>query len=182
MSDSPDVKAAQEVASFLGTEHFVINFSEEDVSRVLDEVIYTLETPDITTIRASVGMYLISRYVVENTDTTVLLSGEGADELCQGYIYFRDAPTPAAAHEDSIRLLKEIYLFDGLRADRTTAASSLELRVPFLDLQFTNYYLSLDPKLRQPKDGVEKHLLRSAFDKMGVLPENILWRPKEAFR
>ncbi|RZC42584.1 asparagine synthetase [glutamine-hydrolyzing], partial [Asbolus verrucosus] len=181
MSDSPDVIAAKEVADFIGTEHHVITFTEEDVSRVLDDVIYTLETPDITTVRASIGMYLISRYVVENTDTTVLFSGEGADEVCQGYIYFRDAPDAKAAHEDSIRLLKEIYLFDGLRADRTTASSSLELRVPFLDLQFTNYYLSLDSKLRQPKDGVEKFLLRSAFDKTGILPDRILWRHKEAF-
>ncbi|XP_044268366.1 asparagine synthetase [glutamine-hydrolyzing] [Tribolium madens] len=181
MNDSPDVIAAQEVADFIGTEHHVITFSEEDVARVLDDVIYTLETPDITTIRASIPMYLISRYVLENTDTTVLFSGEGADELCQGYIYFRDAPSPQAGHDDSIRLLKEIYLFDGLRGDRTTSASSLELRLPFLDLQFTHYYLSLDPKLRQPKDGVEKFLIRSAFDKTGVLPDRILWRHKEAF-
>lgn len=122
MNDSPDLIAANEVADFLGTEHHEVRFTEEDVAKVLDDVIYTLETPDITTIRASIGMYLISKYVVENTDTTVLLSGEGADELCQGYIYFRDAPSPQAAHEDSLRLLSEIYLFDGLRADRTMAA------------------------------------------------------------
>ena len=182
MSDSPDVRAAREVADFLGTDHHVVTFTEEDVARVLDDVVYSLETPDITTVRASLPMYLLSRYVVENTDTTVLFSGEGADEVCQGYIYFRDAPDPQAAHDDSVRLLREIYLFDGLRADRTTAASKLELRVPFLDLQFTDYYLGLDQKLRQPKDGVEKFMLRKAFDKMGVLPDRILWRHKEAFR
>jgi asparagine synthase (glutamine-hydrolysing) len=144
MSDSPDVRAAQAVADFIGTEHHVVNFTEEDVAGVVDDVIYTLETPDITTIRASIAMYLLSKYVLENTDTTVLFSGEGADEVCQGYIYFRDAPSAKAAHDDSIRLLREIYLFDGLRADRTTSASSLELRLPFLDLQFTDYYLGLD--------------------------------------
>jgi asparagine synthase (glutamine-hydrolysing) len=181
MSDSPDVRAAQAVADFIGTEHHVVNFTEEDVAGVVDDVIYTLETPDITTIRASIAMYLLSKYVLENTDTTVLFSGEGADEVCQGYIYFRDAPSAKAAHDDSIRLLREIYLFDGLRADRTTSASSLELRLPFLDLQFTDYYLGLDPKLRQPRDGVEKFMLRSAFDKAGVLPDHILWRHKEAF-
>lgn len=96
-------------------------------------------------------MYLIARYIKRNTETTVLFSGEGADELAQGYIYFRDAPSSKDAHEESLRLLKDIYLYDGLRADRTTSAHSLELRVPFLDLQFTSYYLSLDPESRQPQ-------------------------------
>lgn len=182
MGDSPDIVAAREVAKYIGTEHHEIIFTEDDVKNVLDQVIYTLETPDITTIRASIGMYLLSKYILENTDTTVLFSGEGADEVAQGYIYFRDAPSADEAHNDSIRLLREIYLFDGLRADRTMASQSLELRVPFLDLQFTNYYLSLPKELRQPKDGVEKYLLRSAFDETDVLPKNILWRHKEAFR
>lgn len=96
-------------------------------------------------------MFLISRYIKNNTETTVIFSGEGADELAQGYIYFRDAPSAFDGHTESLRLLKDIYLYDGLRADRTTSAFSLELRVPFLDLQFTNYYLSLDPSLRQPQ-------------------------------
>ncbi|CAH1099767.1 unnamed protein product [Psylliodes chrysocephalus] len=181
MGDSPDLRAARLVAKHIGTDHHEITFTEEDVANVLDDVIYTLETPDITTIRASLPMYLLSKYVVENTNTTVLLSGEGADEVAQGYIYFRDAPTAQAAHEDSLRLLREIYMFDGLRADRTTASQSLELRVPFLDLQFTNYYLNLDQKLKQPKNNIEKHLLRSAFDGTDLLPHDILWRPKEAF-
>lgn len=124
---------------------------------------------------------LISRYIKRNTETTVIFSGEGADELAQGYIYFRDAPGSLEAHEESIRLLRDIYLYDGLRADRTTSAFSLELRVPFLDLQFTHYYLSLDAGLRQPQGGVEKHLLRAAFADSGLLPANILWRHKEAF-
>ncbi|KAJ8967850.1 hypothetical protein NQ317_002180 [Molorchus minor] len=158
MGDSPDLRAARIVAEYIGTEHHEVNFTEEDVAKVLDDVIYTLETPDITTIRASIPMYIIAKYILDNTETTVLFSGEGADEIAQGYIYFRDAPSPQAAHEDSLRLLREIYMFDGLRADRTTAARSLELRVPFLDLQFTNYYLNLSPELKQPKDGIEKYL------------------------
>lgn len=182
MGDSPDILAAREVANFIGTDHHEIIFTEKDVEDVLDDVIYILETPDITTIRASIGMYLISKYIQNNTDTTVIFSGEGADELAQGYIYFRDAPNADAGHEDSLRLLKEIYLFDGLRADRTMASQSLELRVPFLDLQFTNYYLSLPKELRQPKEGIEKYLLRSAFEGTNVLPHKILWRHKEAFR
>lgn len=122
MGDSPDLRAARLVAKYIGTEHHEIMFTEEDVTKVLDDVIYTLETPDITTIRASIPMYLISKYILGNTDTTVLFSGEGADEVAQGYIYFRDAPDVKAAHEDSLRLLREIYMFDGLRADRTMAA------------------------------------------------------------
>ena len=96
-------------------------------------------------------MYLISRYVKNNTDATVIFSGEGSDELTQGYIYFKNAPNAEAAHEESLRLLKDIYLYDGLRADRTTSAFSLELRLPFLDLQFTHYFLSLDAASRQPQ-------------------------------
>ncbi|KAG7197162.1 hypothetical protein KM043_007244 [Ampulex compressa] len=181
MGDSPDILAARQVADYIGTEHHEITFSPQDVIEILDKVIYHLETCDITTVRASIGMYLIARYIQRNTETTVIFSGEGADELAQGYIYFRDAPNSMDAHNESLRLLKDIYLYDGLRADRTTSAFSLELRVPFLDIQFTNYYLSLDAASRQPQAGIEKHLLRSAFDGTGLLPPNILWRHKEAF-
>lgn len=181
MGDSPDLAAARTVADYLGTEHHEVQFDENDVRESLDNVIFHLESFDITTIRASLPMYILSKYVKEKTDTTVIFSGEGADELAQGYIYFRDAPSPSAGHEESLRLLSDIYLYDGLRADRTTSAFSLELRVPFLDIQFTNHYLSIDPKQRQPQNGVEKHLLRSSFAKSGLLPDDILWRHKEAF-
>ncbi|OAD62590.1 Asparagine synthetase [glutamine-hydrolyzing] [Eufriesea mexicana] len=153
MRDSPDIIAARQVAKYIGTEHHEIIFSENDVVDILDKLIYHLETCDITTIRASIGMYLVSRYIKYHTKTTVIFSGEGADELAQGYIYFRDAPNATEAHNESVRLLKNIYLYDALRADRTTSAFSLELRVPFLDIQFTNYYLSLDAASRQPQDG-----------------------------
>lgn len=181
MGDSPDLIAARKVAKHLDTEHHEVLFDENDVRKVLDNVIYHLEQFDITTIRASIPMYLLSKYIKENTDTTVILSGEGADEVAQGYIYFRDAPTPSEAHEESIRLLSDIYLYDGLRADRTVSAFCLELRVPFLDAQFTHHYLSIDPKLRQPQKGVEKHLLRQSFNNTDLLPNEILWRHKEAF-
>lgn len=133
MGDSPDIRAAREVAKFIGTEHHEIIFTEEDVATVLDDVVYHLETPDITTIRASIGMYLIAKYIQENTDTTVVFSGEGADEVAQGYIYFRDAPSAKAGHEESLRLLREIYLFDGLRADRTTSAKRFVLHIFLLN-------------------------------------------------
>lgn len=181
MGDSPDLIAARTVAEHLGTEHHEVIFDENDVRKELDNVIYHLESYDITTNRASIPMYLLSKYIKENTDTTVVFSGEGADEVAQGYIYFRDAPDANAGHKESIRLLSDIYLYDGLRADRTTSAFSLELRVPFLDIQFTNHYLSIDPSMRQPQNGVEKHLLRNSFAGTGLLPDSILFRHKEAF-
>lgn len=179
--DSPDLAAAREMAKHLDTEHHEIKFTPEKGIEAIKNIIYSLESFDITTIRASVGMYMVAKYIKENTDTTVIFSGEGADELCQGYIYFHKAPTPQQAHEESMRLLKDLYLYDVLRADRTTAAHGLELRVPILDKYFTSYILSLPPDMRQPQNGVEKYLLRQSFAGTGLLPDKILWRPKEAF-
>ncbi|XP_058605211.1 asparagine synthetase [glutamine-hydrolyzing]-like [Onychostoma macrolepis] len=179
--DSPDVAAARKVAAYIGSEHHEVSFTPEEGIRALEEVIFHLESYDITTVRASVGMYLISKYVREKTDSVVIFSGEGSDELTQGYIYFHKAPSPKVGAEESVRLLKELYLFDVLRADRTTAAHGLELRVPFLDHRFTAYYLSVPEEMRAPKDGVEKHLLRESFKGMKLIPDEILWRRKEAF-
>ncbi|ELW49151.1 Asparagine synthetase [glutamine-hydrolyzing] [Tupaia chinensis] len=181
MEDSPDLLAARKVANHIGSEHHEVLFNSEEGIQVLDEVIFSLETYDITTVRASVGMYLISKYIRKNTDSVVIFSGEGSDELTQGYIYFHKAPSPDKAEEESERLLKELYLFDVLRADRTTAAHGLELRVPFLDHRFSSYYLSLPPEMRVPKNGIEKHLLRETFEDSNLIPKEILWRPKEAF-
>ncbi|XP_013880727.1 asparagine synthetase [glutamine-hydrolyzing] [Austrofundulus limnaeus] len=179
--DSPDILAARKVAAHIGSEHHEVNFTAEEGIQALKEVIFHLDSYDITTIRASVGMYLVSKYIRTKTDSVVIFSGEGSDELTQGYIYFHKAPSPTAAAEDSVRLLKELYMFDVLRADRTTAAHGLELRVPFLDHRFTAYYLSLPEDMRVPKDGVEKHLLREAFKGLNLIPDEILWRRKEAF-
>lgn len=179
--DSPDIIAARKVAAHIGSEHHEVSFTPEEGIHALEEVIFHLESYDITTVRASVGMYLISKHIREKTDSVVIFSGEGSDELTQGYIYFHKAPSPKAACEESVRLLKELYLFDVLRADRTTAAHGLELRAPFLDHRFTAYYLSLPEEMRGPKDGVEKYLLRDAFRDMNLLPHEILWRRKEAF-
>ncbi|KAG9279601.1 asparagine synthetase glutamine-hydrolyzing-like isoform X1 [Astyanax mexicanus] len=179
--DSPDIAAARKVAAHIGSEHHEVNFTPEEAIKAVEEVIIHLESYDITTVRASVGMYLVSKYIREKTDSVVIFSGEGSDELTQGYIYFHKAPSPKAGAEDSVRLLKELYMFDVLRADRTTAAHGLELRVPFLDHRFTAYYLSLPEEMRAPKDGVEKHLLREAFSGLDLIPDEILWRRKEAF-
>ncbi|XP_036421689.1 asparagine synthetase [glutamine-hydrolyzing]-like [Colossoma macropomum] len=179
--DSPDIAAARKVAAHIGSEHHEVNFTPEEGINALDDVIFHLESYDITTVRASVGMYLISKYIHDKTDSVVIFSGEGSDELTQGYIYFHKAPSPKCAAEESVRLLKELYLFDVLRADRTTAAHGLELRVPFLDHRLTAYYLSLPEEMRTPKDGVEKYLLRDAFKELNLIPDEILWRRKEAF-
>jgi len=181
MEGSPDLIAAKKVSEFLGTEHHEVTMTPEEGIGALDDVIKHLETYDITTIRASVGMYLLSKYIKQKTDTTVILSGEGADEVAQGYIYFHKAPDAEEADKESRRLLDDLYMYDVLRGDRTTAAWGLEIRTPFLDHQFSSYYLSLDKELRVPRNGVEKYLLRSAFDEAGLLPHDILWRPKEAF-
>ncbi|KAM7383762.1 hypothetical protein PAMA_011221 [Pampus argenteus] len=179
--DSPDIIAARKVAAHIGSEHHEVNFTAEEGIQAVEQVILHLESYDITTIRASVGMYLVSEHIKQKTDSVVIFSGEGSDELTQGYIYFHNAPNPKAAAEDGIRLMKELYLFDVLRADRTTAAHGLELRVPFLDHRFTAYYMSLPEGMRVPKNGVEKHLLRESFKGLNLIPDDILWRRKEAF-
>ena len=181
MEDSPDLKAARTLAEYLGTEHHEVRLTPDEGFAALREVIQSLESFDTIVIRVSVAIYLVCKYIKENTDTTVLFSGEGSDELCQGYGYFHKAPTAADADSESRRILHDLYLYDNLRIDRTTAAHGLEVRVPFLDKFFTSYYLSLPPEKRQPQDGVEKHLLRSAFAGTGLLPDEILWRLKEGF-
>lgn len=181
-NESPDVLAARKVAQHLGTEHHEVIFSPEDAINNIRNVIRALESYDITTIRASIGMYLLSKYIREKTDTVVIFSGEGSDEVCQGYIYFYKAPNPQAGHDESLRLCNDLYLYDVCRADRTTAAHGLELRVPFLDHFFTSYYFSIDPNERYIRDSrCEKYLIRKAFDDTNVIPQDILWRPKEAF-
>ena len=180
---SPDVEKARLVADMLQTEHHEVLITPQQALDALPDVNYALECYDITTNRASTPMYLLAEYIRKNTNTVVIFSGEGSDELTQGYIYFHKSPTANAAHEEAKRLLRELYLYDNLRADRTIAAHGLELRVPFLDKAFTSYYLSIDKEMVRPKNGVEKFLLRSSFEGQlqGLLPDEVLWRPKEAF-
>lgn len=180
--ESPDILAARKVANHLNTEHHEIIFTPQDAINSIRDVIKALESFDVTTIRASIGMYLISKYIKENTDTVVIFSGEGSDEVCQGYIYFYKAPNETESHEESIRICNDLYMYDVCRADRTTAAHGLELRVPFLDHFFSSYYLSIPGKDRIPTtERCEKYLLRKAFDGLDIIPNDILWRPKEAF-
>jgi len=181
LEESPDVVAARKVAAHLGSEHHEVNFTPEEGFAAVKNVIRHLESFDVTTVRASTPMYLLAKYIGEKTDTIVVMSGEGADELAQGYIYFHKQPSLEEGHEESVRLMKDLYMYDVLRTDRTTAAHGLEVRAPFLDHAFTSYYLSLPAELRRPHRGIEKELLRSAFSDADLIPSEILWRPKEAF-
>jgi asparagine synthase (glutamine-hydrolysing) len=145
----------------------------------LDEVVFALETYDITTIRASIGMYLLSKYIHENTDIKVLLTGEVSDELF-GYKYTDFAPDPNAFQAESIKRVEELYMYDVLRADRCLAANSLEARVPFADLDFASYVLRIPPIFKMNNYNMGKFLLRKAFEG-DYLPESILYRDKAAF-
>lgn len=177
---SPDLLAARLVAEYLQSNHHEIVITTDDILHALPDVIYADETYDITTIRASIPMYLISKYIRENTDIKVIFSGEGADELFGGYLYFHNAPSYQEFQDETERLLSELYRYDVLRADRTTASWGLELRVPFLDADLLQYVAGIDPQHKMPsKHGIEKAILRHAFD--GYLPESILYRQKEAF-
>lgn len=186
MDGSTDLEYARKVASFLGTKHTEVKFSVEQGLNIIPEVIKTLATYDITTIRASVGMYLLSKYISKNTTDKVIFSGEGSDEIFEGYLYFHNAPNEIEAENDSLRLIKELHIYDVLRADRCISSNGLEPRVPFLDKDVVDLSLSLQAKEKWPKytkdslgKSIEKYLLRKAFE--GCLPDEIIWRQKEAF-
>lgn len=146
----------------------------------IDQTIYAIESYDITTVRASVWQFLLGEYIAEHSDVKVLLCGELSDELMSGYKYFHKAPDAESMHTENIRLVQDVHKYDGLRTDRTMAFHGLEVRLPFADVKFIDYILSLDPRIRMPKDGVEKYLFRQAFDATDLLPKEILWRSKEA--
>ena len=178
MKGSQDLKYARLVADYLGTNHTEVLFSPEEGFAAIPEVIRDLESYDITTVRASVGMWLLAKYISQNTDDVVLLSGEGADELFCGYLYFHYAPDSDELEKESLRLVQELYLYDVLRADRCVSSHGLELRVPFLDKSLVKFCLSLSGELRKPVAGMEKSLLRESFKK-GYLPEEVLNRRKD---
>lgn len=183
MAGSTDLAAARKVAQFLGTDHHEVIFTEETAIQAIHPVITALESWDTTTIRASIGMYLLAQYIKQKTpNVKVVLSGEGADEVCQGYLYFHLQPSVEEGHKESVRLLRELIYFDVLRADRCISAHGLELRVPFLDKKFVDGYMSIPPKLRSPdKVKGEKWLVREAFASENLLPAEILWRRKDGF-
>ncbi len=178
--DAIDLKYAKQVADYIGSDHREIIITKEDVLSALEQVVYLLGTFDITTIRASMGMYLICKAIHETTDLRVLLTGEISDELF-GYKYTDFAPSAAAFQEESQKRVRELHMYDVLRADRCISVNSLEARVPFGDLDFVKYVLAIDPEMKLNKYGKGKYLLRHAFEDGKYLPEEILWREKAAF-
>lgn len=178
--DAIDLKYAREVADYIGSEHTEVYMTRKQVLSELEHVIEILGTFDITTIRASMGMYLLCKYIHENTDIRVLLTGEISDELF-GYKYTDFAPSAEEFQEESEKRVRELHMYDVLRADRCISSNSLEARVPFGDLDFVKYVLSVNPAKKMNVYGKGKYLLRHAFEEDKYLPEDILMREKAAF-
>ena len=177
--DPIDLKYARQVADFLGSDHTEVHMTPEDVLSSLEEVVRLLGTFDITTVRASIGMYLVCKAIHERTDIRVLLTGEISDELF-GYKYTDFAPSPEAFQAEAEKRIREIHMYDVLRADRCISVNSLEARVPFGDLEFVRYVMAVDPARKMNTTGKGKYLLRKAFEG-DLLPPEILWREKAAF-
>ena len=179
LDGSPDLKAAQEVAKHIGTVHHEIKFTIQEGLDAIREVIYHLETYDITTIRASTPMYLMAR-AIKALGIKMVLSGEGADELFGGYLYFHKAPDEKEFHEETVRKLEKLHQYDCLRANKSLAAWGIEGRVPFLDKEFIEVAMRLNPKDKMiTEDRMEKWVLRKAFE--AYLPQSVVWRQKEQF-
>lgn len=178
--DAIDLKYARQVADYIGAEHTEVYMTPDDVISNLENVISLLGTYDITTVRASMGMYLVCKAIHETTDIRVLLTGEISDELF-GYKYTDFAPSAAEFQAEAEKRVRELHMYDVLRADRCISVNSLEARVPFGDLDFIKYVMSLDPEMKMNKYKKGKYLLRHAFEGLGYLPDSILWREKAAF-
>ena len=178
--DPIDLKYARRAAQFIGADHTQVTMTRQQVLDSLEEVISLLGTYDITTIRASMGMYLCCKAIHQTTDVRVLMTGEISDELF-GYKYTDFAPSPEAFQQEAKKRVDELYMYDVLRADRCISANSLEARVPFGDLDFVKYVMSIDPKLKVNTYHMGKYLLRRAFAQDRILPDDILWRQKAAF-
>jgi len=179
LKGSPDLAAAQKAADHIGTIHHEIHFTIQEGLDAIRDVIYHLETYDVTTIRASTPMYLLAR-VIKSMGIKMVLSGEGSDELFGGYLYFHKAPNAEAFHEETVRKLGKLHLYDCLRANKSLAAWGIEGRVPFLDKEFMDIAMRLNPADKMAGGGkMEKWILRKAFE--DYLPESIAWRQKEQF-
>jgi len=179
LKGSPDLAAARIVAQHIGSIHHEIEFTIQEALDALRDVIYHLETYDVTTVRASTPMYLMAR-VIKSMGIKMVLSGEGADEVFGGYLYFHKAPDAQAFHEETVRKLSKLHLYDCLRANKSLAAWGVEGRVPFLDKEFLDVAMRLNPEDKMAKDGkMEKWILRKAFE--DYLPESVAWRQKEQF-
>ncbi len=181
LEGAPDLKAAQKVADMIGTVHHEVHFTIQEGIDAIRDVIYYLETYDTTTIRAATPMYLMSRKI-KAMGIKMVLSGEGADEIFGGYLYFHKAPNAKEFHEETVRKLDRLHMFDCARANKATSAWGVEARVPFLDKEFMDVAMRLNPQDKMCLDGkMEKWILRKAFDNGEYLPAEVLWRQKEQF-
>lgn len=180
LKGAPDLIAARKVAEHIGTVHHEINFTVEEALDALSDVIYHIETYDVTTVRASTPMYLLARFI-KSMGVKMVLSGEGSDEIFGGYLYFHKSPDAKALHEETVRKLDKLHLYDCLRANKTLSAWGVEGRVPFLDKEFMDIAMRINPadKMCGRNGKIEKHILRQAFE--GYLPESVTWRQKEQF-
>lgn len=179
LKGAPDLAKAKEVADFIGTVHHEINYTIQEGLDAVRDVIYFIETYDVTTVRASTPMYLLAR-VIKSMGIKMVLSGEGADEVFGGYLYFHKAPTPQAFHEETVRKLSKLHLYDCLRANKSLSAWGVEGRVPFLDKDFLDVAMRQNPSAKMCPDAtIEKKIVREAFANM--LPEDVAWRQKEQF-
>lgn len=179
LKGAPDLAKAAEVAKYIGTVHHEINYTIQEGIDALRDVIYYIETYDVTTVRASTPMYLLARFI-KSMGIKMVLSGEGADEVFGGYLYFHKAPSPKAFHEETVRKLGKLYQYDCLRANKSLAAWGVEGRVPFLDKEFLDVAMRLNPASKMcPGKTIEKKIVREAFSDM--LPESVAWRQKEQF-
>jgi asparagine synthase (glutamine-hydrolysing) len=187
LAGSVDLKHARIVADYLGTIHTEIVLSEKDFCDAIPEVIEAIESYDTTSVRASIGNYLLGKHISAHSQAKVIFNGDGSDELLGGYIYLAKAPDAVEFDKECRRLLKDIYAFDVLRSDKSISTHGLEPRTPFLDRAWTQFYLSLPAEVRFQPDKMEKYWLRTSFaeyqDQTGrpILPESVLWRKKEAF-
>ncbi|MFV0471185.1 MAG: asparagine synthase B [Paludibacteraceae bacterium] len=179
LEGSPDLKAARKAADFIGSVHHEINYTVQEGLDAIRDVIYHIETYDVTTVRASTPMYLLARYI-KSMGVKMVLSGEGADEIFGGYLYFHKAPNPEEFHKETVRKLGKLHQYDCLRANKSLASWGVEGRVPFLDKEFMDIAMRLNPKDKMAGSGkIEKYILREAFQ--NYLPEEIVWRQKEQF-
>ncbi|HJH59153.1 MAG TPA: asparagine synthase B [Bacteroidetes bacterium] len=179
LKGAPDLAAARKVAEHIGTVHHEIHYTVQEGLDAIRDVIYFIETYDVTTVRASTPMYLLAR-VIKSMGIKMVLSGEGADEVFGGYLYFHKAPDARAFHEETVRKISKLYLYDCLRANKSLAAWGVEGRVPFLDKEFLDVAMRLNPAAKMaPGKTIEKKILREAFEDM--LPAEVVWRQKEQF-
>jgi asparagine synthase (glutamine-hydrolysing) len=183
LPDSEDLAYARTVANYIKSNHTEITVSEDVMTDVIPEVIKAIESYDVTTVRASLGNYLLGKFISRNSNAKVIFNGDGSDEICGGYLYMNKCPDSIEYDRETHRLLKDIHMFDVLRSDKCISSNGLEPRTPFLDKEFVNFYLSIPIEFRNHNitGTMEKFLLRSAFQKDKLLPDEILWRKKEAF-